>query len=73
MDTDPREPSVDCAGCRYWHTQHYDVAFRTVAECRRGPPAYGEHIVDSHHFPWRIFPVTASSDWCGEFAAREGE
>lgn len=48
------ELNETCEGCRFWDSSR-DPGFRGEGKCRRYAPVR-EH-----------WPITDSSDWCGEF------
>jgi len=54
-----------CAKCTYWNSSAADSG-----ECRRQPPQAISFKVDSETKFETRFPVTAGSDWCGEFKAQ---
>ena len=60
-----------CGTCRYWQSEHTDDAQhfhegqKAQGYCRRHAPA----LVTGD---W-LFPAIASTQWCGEWAPKEGQ
>lgn len=63
MTTETTTRSETCNQCKFWKATEANQG-----QCRRQPPqAISFRIGDDLKFETR-FPVTASDDWCGEFA-----
>jgi len=57
--------NITCAACAHWK-----ATTGSDGECRRQPPqAVSFHVDGDVKFETR-FPITAESDWCGEFTAK---
>jgi hypothetical protein len=63
MPTDTRDVDT-CARCQYWQR-----AIPDQGECHRYPP--GVDMKDDDQVS--MWPFTADTDWCGEFAEAERE
>jgi hypothetical protein len=56
-----------CENCIYWFDLHHPV--EPVGECRRyAPKPLFSSIPDGDWTTW--WPLTYSSEWCGEFEAK---
>ncbi len=65
MSTVTNTRTETCSQCKFWNASTADEG-----ECRRQPPqAISFRVGDDLKFETR-FPVTASDDWCGEFAQK---
>lgn len=59
-----------CATCRFWDDRHADNSREPyVGRCCIRAPKHGGWIGQLE--VGASFPLTASTDWCGEHAARE--
>ncbi|MEM9227005.1 MAG: hypothetical protein AAGA45_03470 [Verrucomicrobiota bacterium] len=64
MSTETGVKEVACAKCIYWNKTS-----DAEGECRRNAPQSVVFAVDEDTQFETRFPVTASTDWCGEFKA----
>ena len=61
--TTPHSATAVCSECKHWNAS----ANAEKGECRRHAPQSLVFTVDSETKFESRFPVTASSDWCGDF------
>lgn len=54
-----------CSACMYWKTTS-----ASEGECHRHAPQALAFKVDGDVEYYSRFPVTAGSDWCGDFSAK---
>ncbi|MFD2158049.1 hypothetical protein ACFSW8_03965 [Rubritalea tangerina] len=60
--SDTATKTKTCAACAYW-----DSSNGSEGNCRRSSPQTVVFEVSSEKKLTTVFPVTASSDWCGEY------
>lgn len=67
-------PPGTCSTCRWWGAEGRTALRSDMAECRAGPPCGMAHSPDPElpyiQVPVPIWPVTRSSDWCGQHQAK---
>lgn len=51
-----------CSSCKYWDAQSSDSG-----ACRRKAPQTVVFEISNEQTLKTVFPVTAGSDWCGEY------
>ena len=61
-NTATRPATAVCSSCKHWNSQSDNKG-----ECRRYAPQALAFVVDSETKFESRFPVTAASEWCGEF------
>lgn len=65
-----------CEACRWWARDNFGRALAgphcdgSLSECRRNAPVYGGDSSNRTRAS-RLFPLTAASDWCGEYTPTE--
>ena len=57
-----------CADCQYWQQIQPDSI---TGECRQKSPVLVAGMAQDHKGLSRIWPLTGSDDWCGDFLLRE--
>lgn len=65
----------ECGRCRFFHLDEAPTPGspgEVDGQCRRHCPVAGRPSDDDRHINYAYWPIVLSSDWCGEFKAREG-
>lgn len=61
-----------CENCRFWIASNDEIHGCVIGMCRKNPPVAYPPEITSRGQLHRMFPKSFSTDWCGEWHAKEG-